>query len=360
MNSPKSITGGSYFIKVFAPNQSKLYIQSPKCKTKQGIVKTGKKNGYTDLVFTQDDESFLKWLEQFEEYCQKILFDNKDKWFDSELEMHDIENSFSSSLKPYKSGKLYLLRANIPLHLGKCSLKIYNEQEQDVDSETINENTNIMTILEIQGIKCSSRSFHVEIEVKQIMVLNPVDIFETCVISRKKNNDTLSIKETIIPKETISLVNSFESKPLREEIEDTEYKTHETNNTEYPSEMKEVVDKTEVSDGNDMLETDIELKPVSIDLENNIESKLDICEIELPIPTISDSTDIVQLKARNDVYYKMYKEARQKAKIARNMALTAYLEAKRIKNTYLFDEEMDSESDTEDNDVDSFFRAKTE
>jgi len=187
MISPKAVNGGSYFIRCFAPKQTPLYIQSPKCKTKQGFIKSGKKLYYTDLVFTHEDESFLKWFEQFEEYCQKILFDNKEKWFDSDLDIHDIETSFSSSLKPYKSGKFYLLRSNLPYRLGKCSLKIYNEQEEDVDPESINENTNIMTILEIQGIKCSSRSFHIEIEVKQMMVLNPINIFEKCVIYRKKD-----------------------------------------------------------------------------------------------------------------------------------------------------------------------------
>lgn len=41
--SPKSVSNGCYFIRCFGINQTPLYIQSPKCKSKQGIVKTGKK-----------------------------------------------------------------------------------------------------------------------------------------------------------------------------------------------------------------------------------------------------------------------------------------------------------------------------
>ena len=53
----------------------------------------------------------------------------------------------------------------------------------------------IMTILEIQGIKCSSRSFQIEIELKQMMVLKQFDIFEKCLFtplknSSNSNNDT--------------------------------------------------------------------------------------------------------------------------------------------------------------------------
>ena len=41
----------------------------------------------------------------------------------------------------------------------------------------------------------------------------------------------------------------------------------------------------------------------------------------------------------------MYKEAKRKAKIARDLALSSYLEAKRIKNTYMLDDIDDSEED---------------
>jgi hypothetical protein len=55
----------------------------------------------------------------------------------------------------------------------------------------------------------------------------------------------------------------------------------------------------------------------------------------------------LKLKSRNDVYYKLYKEMRQRAKEAKREALTNYLEAKRIKNTYLLEDLSDSESDEE-------------
>ena len=167
--SPKSVSSGNYLIKCFHTNQTPLFIQSPKCISKQGIVKAGKKL-HCDLVFSYEDEFFLRWIEQFETFCQNKIFENRSTWFDTELEIHDIENSFLPSLKIFKSGKQHVLRTNIPLRLGKCSLKIYDENEDDVDAEKILENTKIMTIIEIQGIKCSSRSFQIEYEIKQMML----------------------------------------------------------------------------------------------------------------------------------------------------------------------------------------------
>jgi hypothetical protein len=76
--------------------------------------------------------------------------------------------------------------------------------------------------------------------------------------------------------------------------------------------------------------------------------KTDIEEIEFNLEQISPE-DTVQIKQRNEVYYEMYREARKKAKIAKDLALSSYLEAKRIKNTYMLDDIIDSDdSDLEE------------
>jgi len=63
-------------------------------------------------------------------------------------------------------------------------------------------------------------------------------------------------------------------------------------------------------------------------------NKDEIEEIELSLEEIPEEDKVI-LKKRNDVYYEMYKEALKKAKIAKELALASYLEAKRIKNTYM-------------------------
>jgi hypothetical protein len=67
-------------------------------------------------------------------------------------------------------------------------------------------------------------------------------------------------------------------------------------------------------------------------------------ELDLEI----EDDEPIHLKNRKDVYYKMYKEARQKAREAKILALTNYLEAKRIKNTYFLDDLSDDDSDLDE------------
>ena len=151
----------------FNMNDTPLYIQTPKCKIKQCIrgsmngnktnadanIKTNKRT-FIDLSFTNENEEFIQWIENLEIHCQKFIFSKREKWFESSLEESDIENMFSSILKSVKMGKFYNLRANIPIITS--TLKIYDENENLVNLDDLTEDTNIICILEFQGIKCSS------------------------------------------------------------------------------------------------------------------------------------------------------------------------------------------------------------
>lgn len=320
---PILANGGNYFIQFIFQN-SPLYIQPPKCITKQGIVK-GTKRMYSDLMFTNENQSFIRWMENLETHCHKIIFENRSNWFEGDLEMHDIENYFTSPMKVFKSGKFYIVRSNISLILGKPTLKIYDEQENEVDFETINDETNVMTILEIQGIKCSARSFQIEIEIKQMMVIKPRRLFETCII--KPFNKKLPIAETKdYLEKTIPIVDS-ENEPPPELESESELMESESVEIKEPESLANTFERNLEKDSPQT--PDLGLQEIDFDLE------------ELPME------DSIKIKKRNDVYYEMYKEARKKAKIARDLALSAFLEAKNIKNKYLLDDISDT-SDEED------------
>ena len=342
--TPTSISSGVHFSKILI-NKRQLYVQSPKCKTKQGIVKSGKKI-YTDLVFSNDDEEFIQWIEMLELTVRNHIYTNREKWFDMDLNEDDIESYFSPTIKLFKSGKQYIMRVNINQRIGSSSLKIYDENEIDVEMESINENTPMITILEIQGVRCSAKSFQIDIELKQIMVLKPVNIFEKCIIKSKEKDlvkvvshkkEPEDIQEADIQKDDIQEANIQDPDltPLR--IEDVSPLIS--------------TDKVGVSDGSSdtafvnekMCKEELEeLK--EIEFENDS----DILEINLDIDEIENS-EAIHLKEKTEVYYQMYKEARQKAKLAKSLALSSYMEARKIKNLYMLEDIDDSdESDLDD------------
>ena len=181
---PSSIQGGAYFTKI-QHGDKPLYIETPKSLTKQGFMKNGKKM-FVDLMFDSTSEDFIQWIENLETRCQELIYQNGDNWFQNKLEMNDIESAFTSPLKIYKSGKFYLLRVNAKMNYSTNSpyIKIYNESEVPLSIDDVNTDTNIISIIEIQGIKFTSRNFQIEIEVKQMMTMNTNEIFENCLIKK--------------------------------------------------------------------------------------------------------------------------------------------------------------------------------
>ena len=321
--TPTSISGGVHFSKILI-NKKQLYIQSPKCKTKQGVVKSGKKI-HADLVFSNDDEDFIQWIEMLELTIRKHIFTNREKWFDMDLDEDDIESYFSPTVKIFKSGKQYIMRVNVSQRIGSAPLKIYDETETDVDMESINENTPMITILEIQGVRCSAKSFQIDIELKQIMILKPVNIFEKCIIKSKE-------------KDLVKVVSNVREPEKKEEEEEEKKKEEEEEKKEEEEEEKEPESNFEKK----LEEEPEEIKELIFQDDN------DILEINLDIDDIENS-EAIHLKEKTEVYYQMYREARQKAKLAKSLALSSYLEARRIKNLYMLEDIDDSdESDLDD------------
>jgi hypothetical protein len=58
------------------------------------------------------------------------------------------------------------------------------------------------------------------------------------------------------------------------------------------------------------------------------------------------------LRDKKEVYYEMYREALQKAKGAKAMALTSFMEARRIKNLYMLNDLNDSDEESDLDDLD--------
>lgn len=366
LSKPIPIAGGSHFIRC-AINNEPLYIQPPSCCTKQGILKAGKRF-YTDMMFANTNAEFIQWMEKLEEHCQRLLYENRVSWFDGEMEKHDIENYFTSPLKIFKSGKFYLARVNVPSVLGKLSIKIYDEDENELEMECIDETTTIMTILEIKGIKCSSTCFQLEMDIKQLLVMKPKNVFEKCLL--KPSISDISSTKTLDTSRGSERLDQAYVKPI------TYTEPIETLNRKETSLEKEIVqDRLPITLAMDSVDTVKTLEKVETVIEpattpvQKIESPTisipeknapaviteptgssnELEEIEVHLDDLPMDNNIV-IKKRNDVYYQMYYEARQKAKRARDLALSSYLEAKRIKNTYMLDEihsSDDSESEVE-------------
>jgi hypothetical protein len=356
LGPPTTLSGGAYFTRLMYNNNKQLYIQTPKSLTKQGFIKNGKKT-FTDLMFDNNDTVFINWIENLETKCQDLIFSKGQNWFENKLEKDDIESAFTSPFKIFKSGKYYLLRVNV-----KQNIKVYDEKDQIINTDDISSEKTIISILEIQGIKFTSRNFQLEIELKQAMVVSPDPFLDECFIKKPtRNQNTQQIiieeKQTVddIELDKNQNLNDFineSAKDLAENIQEALEK-NDTDNL-IPIDLEESFDKDSefsknISEKEEKVDENIILEIEELTRNENVEEDdpNSLKEVDLS-STLENNLETITLKKPNQVYYEIYQKAREKAKDAKKKAVLAYLEMKNIKKTYMLDEIDDSDSELED------------
>jgi hypothetical protein len=298
---PVSHPNSTFLSRIFLNNKP-LYIQTPKCTTKNGIVTSGKKI-YCDLMFSSDDSIFIDWVTNLELKCQLLICNKSESWFETEYTKDDIETAFSSPLKIYKSGKYYLLRVNI-----KPTMKIYNDLNVEVSFDEIDENVSMITVIEFYGIKFTSRNFQMEVELKQSMIVSNDEFVGNCFINRQpqeKEKEKEKEKELEQPKyiprepdEPPQLLSNIQSVEMEKEKEKEKEKEN---------------DATE------------ELLFQSNDLE--------LSEFEFDAERLEESVPL-QLKRPIEQYYKEYNDLIEQANKLKKSLTKIYSLANNLKETH--------------------------
>jgi hypothetical protein len=347
LSNPSSVPGSAYFTKLYHSGKP-LYIQTPKSYTKNGFVKNGKKI-YSELMFDNNETEFIRWLENLEIRCQELILEKGDEWFQEKMEKSDIESAFTSPIKIYRSGKNYLVRTNIKVNSATniASIKIYNENEVTLQMDDITNDKQIISVVEIQGIKFTSRSFQIEIEMKQVMLLDNEILFDKCVIQSVIKPKTIIDTNTNTNLDvTNDLLLSSDTKCEIDLPEILSNNNHNYDENE-PLEIinKEIIEQDNAEQDVDSDEEDEEYKSSTKYRKNinNLEKDdqttpsefSDISEVDLEVNIAEDP---IKLKDPREVYYEIYRLARKKARKLKHQALLAFLEAKNIKNTYMLED----------------------
>ena len=370
LGPPSTLAGGAYFTRMMYNSNKLLYLQTPKCLTKQGFVKSGKKM-FVDLMFDNNDTVFINWIENLESKCQELIHSKGDAWFQTKLEKDDIETSFTSPFKIYKSGKYYLLRVNV-----KPNIKIYNEADEIIKIEDITPEKNIISILEIQGIKFTSRNFQIEIELKQSMIVSPDPFLDECFIKKpnKKTTGLVTTAAVTSSLNNVSLDKASDTNSPKIDLDDNDDDNEDDNIKDDNEDLNKITVVSDTPDLEDFItETANELTKMNQTNPKGLEETekevindnivLEIEELEFPenedpntlkevdlTSSLVNSLESITLKKPNQVYYEIYKKAREKAKECKKAAIAAYLEAKNIKNTYMLEDNDDSDSEVESDD----------
>ena len=263
----------------------------------------------------------------------------------------------------------------------QSNISIFDENENELTMEEVNENTEFISILQVHGVKFSSRNFQIYIEMKQMMVVNNQPLFNKCLIKTKDNQEDVNDKINLTKKESFDNKEQNE-KSSDDDVEnivdqkggDTNIVNEEQENKEVALEKVEKVEKVETKDNKtlnmnlDESVTDNKINSSEENIDNvididdknqkdNLEKTLvnntkevekkeinledlafndNLKEVDLSILNSAD-LETIELNKNTDKYLVEYREAKEKAKKARIIALKSLLKAKNIKDKYLLD-----------------------
>jgi hypothetical protein len=350
LTTPNGIQGGAYFSMLYYKNEP-LYIQTPICTSKNGIV-YGKRN-HIDLMFTNNETIFLEWIEMLEANAIRLIYEKKNLWINSDVEKSDIENGFTSPIRPYKGGKYYLMRAHIqPTNKfgtsGGCSF--FDENERPVSIEYIKPEHQMYAIIELQGIKFTSRSFQIELSLKQILVVSNTPLFKSCIVKRpsKKESDTepvsLRDSESLHSNLAVLLPSDLVPQPQPQPLDlipqpQTSYLVPQTSDLIPQPQPLDLIPQTSDSVHSDLVEEDHSIHQIQNQNQDLEEVNLDIEE--------NDNSQI-KLKKPAQFYHDLYLTAKLKAKELKKSAIEAYLKAKEIKSIHILNNSSSSGSEDSD------------
>ena len=416
LGNPTLANNSNYISKIHHGVTNKnLYIQFPKCTTKNGIIKNSSKM-YTELNFSISQKNVIDFFENLEKFCTEKIYKNKNLWFydSSNIEKNDIDELMLSTMKPYKHGKNFLVKA----YIKSDKLHIYDENENKISIEDFVHTSEFIPLVNINNIKFSTKNFCIEIFLTQMMILLPSDEFENQFLIKTDKNKNIIVDKSSksIPKplhETIdsnsAIINDIklteQSETLTHLTSNNELSQEKTNNLTTPHDLKLYNETFEtdisssiLSEKNNLLSTDLLQNDLTLNnsslTENNYIDNIDnidnidkncntnieiqstptlvkktnnsdnnefkyLFNNDLEIVNISDipesknKQDNIDIKSHEEIYLELYKNAKQKAKEIRKNAIAAFLEAKQIKNKYNLDI-LDNESSDDEQDFLNF------
>jgi len=366
LSTPVGVQGGAYFSKLRIDGEP-LLVQTPKCTTKNGVHTTGKKV-YCDLMFDADQDRFLSWLKNLEDRIQELVYDKRDIWFHTEMDYDSIQYHWQNVTRLYK-GVNHLLRCFVQKPKGlhaKQVVQIFNEEEEPLTLDDVQSDTQLISILEVTGLRFTSTSFMLEFCLRQIMVLADKPVFDRCLIRAKQRASSAVAplpSETGLAKAAEGTAATVDATAVEPGGVTAELEAPTVDIDAAPAAAEQVCEDEPAPSAEDPPATGV---PVAL-------GEMDQClEKEPPTsaPTLIGGSDEscslggerglsqvnlkvdagdepLTLRKPSEVYIEIYRVARQKARAARRIAIQAYLEAKRIKSAYLLDE-MDISSDEDD------------
>ena len=385
----------------FDSSDAAFTLLLPQCSTKAGIIEQASKT-YVDLLFessSSDVKELVDLLIAMEEEAAKQLHSRSGEWFEGNAEqmtVQSFEDMFTPVVRYVNRQRNVCVRVHIPTSSRgiKQASTGYDCDVYDKIGKTrllsdIRADTQIRPLVEVKEIRMTSTSLNLHLNLVECMIVKDseavTDNMEQRAPSRRiplagvGSTDVAEDEEKEVVSEEHQesqmdvAVEHQESEvaiepvaePATETLVETSINDDAGSTTESTINDYVEINKCEVGvndTDNEVKESEDELKE-SITSNPNSDSLLEEVEIgrieaesdileEVGVLDV-DEAEPIKLKKPDEVYKDIYKAAITKAKKLRQVALEAYLDAKKIKAKFMLEDIYDSDEDGDEDEDDA-------
>ena len=165
-----------------------------------------------DLFLSLDDQNI------------KTTVKNSEEWFKKDLPLEAIDDMYKRTTKPFKKDSNPSLKFRLPVIKNEIQCSIYNQQKVFVDLDEVKEDSEVILILHVKGLKILKQYFYCDCYISQIKLFQENNeskyniIKDYALIDESDENETNY--DDIFDEEILHVFN--EEKRLKKEKEEEE------------------------------------------------------------------------------------------------------------------------------------------
>ena len=202
-SKPEKI-GTSYFGSISYGTELKpLYVQTPRLKSLINLCDLqDKKNPHIDVEVPNGNYDIYDFFLNLDDSCIKTTYKKSQEWFGKELPLESVDDMFKRTTKPFKKNQNPVMRFKLPVVKNKIQCGVYNQQRVFLDMNDIKENSEVILVLHLRGLKVLKQNFYFDCYVSQIKLFQDKDtkysiIPDYAVIDDKTDYDDIFDQEII-------------------------------------------------------------------------------------------------------------------------------------------------------------------
>ena len=206
---PIKTVGGCLLSKTYySYNQEEIpiYIQTPRLKNTSNLVVKDSKT-YLELELDKKHINFYEFINNVDDHNIAKTHTRSEDWFHQKLPMDVIDDFYKTNIKMRTYNTAPIIKFKIPLYKNKNrkGCDIFGDNLQPIDISEIKKDTEVICILELQGIKFFKQRFETEWRVVQLRAYlnSDVHVPRECLINEAYLSDVEDTGEIL--EENISL-----------------------------------------------------------------------------------------------------------------------------------------------------------